>query len=201
MSRISLSAEMAAADLTKLDPEETARRAGAFFDSGRRILTLRFMGEPVSFDYGRSKLIRGGSGEDFDPTASIAVLHYLLKARGDRPTGQLVAYRDLWGAGAQSGPFIDRPEKLLAEKFEENPALIVERAGALGAEITEKYGDVRLDVPVLPNLPLTVLLYAPDEELPAGAKILYDAVTEFYLPTEDAAWLAEYTAERLTSQS
>lgn len=87
--------------------------------------------------------------------------------------------------------------KLTAEKYGENPELILNRAEELSDAVVEKYGDVRLDLFVLPHLPVTVLLYAADDELPAGAKILYDSVINHYLPTEDAVWLAEYVAERL----
>ena len=196
MSVFSLSVEMATADLLTLDPAEAARFSGGFFDESRPLFTLRFFARTVCFDYGRSALVWGDSGEDFDPVASVAVLHYLVNARGDQPTGQLVAYRDLWGAGAQSGPFIDRPEKLLADTYNRESDPLLKQARSLGGKVTEKYGDARCDLTVLPHLPLTVLLYAADEDLPAGAKILYDSVTGRYLPTEDAVWLAEYTAER-----
>lgn len=195
----SLSAQLAAAELATLDPDERARRAGGFFDAEGRRLILKFMGRPVFFDYGRSELLWGDSGEVFEPLESVAVLHYLVNAAGDQPTGELLAYRDLWGAGAQSGPFIDRPEKILAESFGADPEGLLRRARALAASVTEKYGDLRLDLTVLPFLPLTVLLYAPDEELPAGAKILFDGVTSRYLPTEDAVWLAEYVAVQLAA--
>ena len=197
MSQYNLSVELATAELLKLDPRQTAANAGGIFDADKRLLKLKFMDRHLVFDYSRSALFWGDSGEEFDPVASVAVLHYLVNAKGDQPTGDLLAYRDLWGAGTQSGPFIDRPEKLLAEKYGAIPDLILSRAEELSDAVVEKYGDLRLDIYVLPHLPLTVLLYAADEDLPAGAKILYDSVTSRYLPTEDCVWLAEYVAERL----
>lgn len=201
MGKPSLSVEMATADLLKLNPLETAARAGGLFDSQRQLLIIRFFDRPLAFDYGRQALIWGDSGEEFDPLDSIAVMHYLVNARGDQASGKLLAYRELWGAKAQSGPFIDRPEKMLAENYGQAPAAIINKAKELGAEVTEKYGDARLDLKVLPRLPICVLLYAADEELPAGAKILYDEVAGRYLPTEDCAWLADYVARRLCGQN
>jgi hypothetical protein len=49
-----------------------------------------------------------------------------------------------------------------------------------------------------PRLPVAVLLWAGDEDIPAQARILFDAHAGHYLPTEDLAGIGDWLAHRLT---
>jgi len=197
--KYALSAEMAREELLKADPAQMAQWSGGQYDPAGKVLSLILCGRPVHFDFGDGALSWGDSGAAFDPVASIPVLHYLLKARGAEPTGELLPYRDLWGAKAQSGPFINRPEACLAKKYAAAPGLILKAAADIGAGIIEKCGDMRLDILVFPKIPIALMLYAAeDDDIPAGAKFLFDSVIKEYLPTEDIIWVAEMLAELLT---
>ncbi len=198
--KYALALDQAVAELLKLDPAEVARLAGGSYDPETRAVTIRYCGRPVGCRFADGALTWSDTGEAFDPVASIPLLHYLVNARGGQPTGELLPYRELWGAKTQSGPFVDRPSAALAEEYGRAPEAVLARARAMGAEIIEKFGDVRLDIRVFPNLPVAVLLYAADEEMPAGVTFLFDAVIREYLHTEDTAWVAEMLAERLSAE-
>lgn len=189
--------DLARTELLKADPAEVARKSGGLYDPGLNRVTVQVGDLRASFDFGTGELIWTGD-RVVDPMAAVPVLHYLLQASGSPPTGDFRPYRDLWGAKAQSGPFIARPEAQLAAAYEANPAAVLARARNLGAEVQEEAsGDARVEIAFLPQIPLAVMLYAADEDFPAEAKILFDAVVSEYLPTEDTIWLAEQLAEWL----
>lgn len=191
--------DLAADELQRSDPEEKARLAGGEYDPATRSLTIKLAQRPVSFLYDDSRMIWGDTGLDFDKNpGEIAIIHYLVNAGGDRPGGEFVPYRGLWGAGAQSGPFINRPEALLAEAFAADPAAMLARAQAIGAETENKNGDAEVTASIFPHIPVMVMLYGADEELPAAANFLFDSVISRYLPTEDISWVADFMASLLT---
>ena len=188
--------EMAKAELLKADPALIARKAGGDYRDG--LLTLTLCGRPVALDWATGALRFDDDGQAIDTIGAVPILHYLLQATGNDPSGELLPYRELWGANLQSGPFIDRPEKQLTARYTEAPELVLANAGRLQAAVIGRDGDFRLDIRVFPKAAVTILLYAADDELPAGAKILFDSVIKEYLPTEDTIWVAEYLAEELT---
>ena len=194
-----LSSGLAIEELRKKDPAEVARLSGGSFNALDKALTISFCGRPVVFSYEDFSLKWGDTGADFEKPGDIPILHYLSNADGTEPTGEFLPYRDLWGANVQSGPFIARPETILAEKYDAAPAEVMAAGRRLGAEGIGKYGDVRLDIPALPKVRVALLLYAADDDLPAGAKFLFDSAIKNYLPTEDVIWLAGWLAERMTA--
>lgn len=155
---------------------------------------------PVSYLLDKQTLIWADTGEGFaDTPADIIILHYLQHANGAQPTGELLPYRDLWGANAQSGPFIARHETDLAEKYGSDPEAVLTAARRIKGEVIEKSGDARIEIMFFPNVAMVVNLFAADDDLPAEAKYLYDAVIREYLPTEDAICVAETLGKRLMS--
>ena len=192
----------AAAELQLRDAKQTARLAGGVYDPATRSLTIKLAHRPVSFHYDDSRMVWRDTGLDFDKhPGDIAIIHYLVNAGGDQPGGDFVPYRGLWGAGAQSGPFIDRPEASLAEAFAADPAAVLARARGIGADIEDKNGDAEVTVSIFPHIPVRVMLYGADDELPAEAKFLFDSVISRYLPTEDITWVADFMAWLLVSDS
>ena len=199
-SKFTTSYALASQSLTQADPEKTARLAGGLYDPDAKAITIDLCARPVSYLLDKQVLIWADTGEEFTETpADIPILHYLQNAKGAQPTGELLPYRELWGANAQSGPFISRHESHLAAKYGSDPEAVLAAAARIKAEVTLQSGDARIKANVFPNVPMVVALYAPDDELPAEAKFLYDSVIREYLPTEDAICVAETLGRRLTS--
>ncbi len=103
----------------------------------------------------------------------LCMLAYLIKAQ-DIPLGDsLVKVEQLPG-----GDFFFRgihalPTGELAEALGEEPALLLKAGQALGGRHCE-YGDASIEVYLLPRLPVTVIIWAGDEEFPSRASILFD---------------------------
>jgi hypothetical protein len=83
----------------------------------------------------------------------------------------------------------------IAGAFGDEPERLVECAERLGG-LALSFGDCSVEVPALPRVPLTIILWRKNE-FPATASILYDQTTNKYLPTEDLAVLGELTTARL----
>lgn len=192
--------ELAAQALAAADPAETARLAGGVYDSEKGSVTIEMCGRPVAYLWNRQALIWADSGQAVtESPADLIILHYLQNATGAKPTGEWLAYRDLWGAKTQSGPFTARYQTRLAEAYDLKPSKILAAAKGLKAKIEKKkHYEAKVQVRFFPNIPILVNLSAGDNYLPPEAVFLYDAVIREYLPTEDCICVAEQLAKWLT---
>ena len=62
-------------------------------------------------------------------------------------------------------------------------------------------GDAGMIFPVLPRVPVQLILWQGDEELPPESTILFDATISDYLPAEDIAVLSGMLVYRLISMA
>ncbi|HOL18053.1 MAG TPA: DUF3786 domain-containing protein [Bacillota bacterium] len=131
------------------------------------------------------------------PTATaLILLHYLTGAPGKPPQGKWLPFNRLWGGSSYSAAFSKRALNPLAEFFGPRPGLfkqlLLEKLNARPGKEANTYL-----VMALPRLPLLLRLEPGDQEVPASASILFDAVANEYLVTEDLAALGESAAARL----
>ena len=63
----------------------------------------------------------------------------------------------------------------------------------------ESNADVAYRIPFLPNFPVLLKAWLPDEEFPASGRLLLDSSADHYLTIEDAVTVAEIILERLTT--
>ncbi|MFX0090483.1 MAG: DUF3786 domain-containing protein [Candidatus Hodarchaeota archaeon] len=110
----------------------------------------------------------------------------------------LIKYRELPGGYAYEGAFIRKAVTPIAEVFGENPEMLVKSAERLNG-IRLEYGDSSVEIPSLPKIPLTYIIWQKTSEFPPSATVLFDRSASLYLHTEDLAVLAEITTNRLFS--
>ena len=125
----------------------------------------------------------------------ILLAHY-SKAEPIERTGRLVRFADLPGGYAYESAFIQRAVLPLAETFGGDPEMLA-RAAKFFEGIRLSYGDVSVEIPALPKVPLVYVLWRGDDEFQPSASILFDASASNYLPTEDLAVLTQLTTLRL----
>ena len=53
------------------------------------------------------------------------------------------------------------------------------------------HGDISVTISAFPRVPITLVLWRGDEEVPPNGNILFDANVSDYLPTEDVTVLCE----------
>lgn len=164
---------------------------------GFRKDSLEFLAYSMELEFGRifDKL----KGECVENPRACAMLYIMLShyAKSDpvQKVGKLIRFRDLPGGYAYEGAFTKRAVVPIAQIFGSEPNKLVEAARVLDG-IEAKYGDSSVEIPALPTVPITYVLWKSNE-FPASSTVLLDASASHYLPTEDIAVLGEITTMRL----
>jgi len=134
------------------------------------------------------------------PNVLYVLLSHYANARLDVNLGKLVKFRDLPGGYAYEGAFVNRAVVPITKVFGSDPNMLVQAAKALNG-IKVGYGDLSVEIPSLPRIPLTYIIWKGNDEFQASTTILFDSSASHYLPTEDLAVLGELTTKRLKTFS
>ncbi|HEY5999853.1 MAG TPA: DUF3786 domain-containing protein [bacterium] len=116
----------------------------------------------------------------------LALLWYLVRAAGDRPADVLVNPGRLPGGDLFARGTHVLPLDALAARHTSRPENFLAAGGALGGRAVP-YGDAAVELPALPKVPVTIILWRADDEFPARADLLFDASAPRHLPT-DVLW-------------
>ncbi len=192
--------EQARHEFAQRDSMEIAGTSGAAFSfypprSWREFL-VPFMGRAYRVIWPTGEVTLYPDNTEVSTGISLVLLHYLSVASGKPPEGKWLPFSQLWGGSSYNQAF---------KKWALDP--LVEFYGNKGA-LFQKIVTKRLHAQpgkqprtfvfmALPRLPMQIRLEEGDEEIPAQASLLFDAVANDYLVTEDLAALGEYLARRL----
>ena len=155
-------------------PNKVCTRSGAQYRDG--VYLVPWFGVPTPLD----------SGNDAE---RILKLHYLI-AEGTRPPcGQWIAYREVPDGLFYASKFMARAIRPLVKCFGGQPQTLLKAGAALGG-VTADAGDAAVTLSILPHLPVTYMVWAGDDELPAEGNVLFDRTAIGWLPAEDLAVLA-----------
>jgi hypothetical protein len=165
---------------------------------------IRFLGRDYLLTVSGPDLgLRGGGGEtsvgsaDTDAFAErILILHYLETARGTPLSGRMVGFDQLAGGRFYGSAFRARTELPLASLFSRDPEGLGRAAARLGGG-PGGHGNASALLFPFPRVPMTLIVWAGDEELPSNAKVLFDDTAEEYLSTEDIAVLGDQVFRRM----
>ncbi|HUW64175.1 MAG TPA: DUF3786 domain-containing protein [Spirochaetia bacterium] len=175
------------------DPGEMARNSGTVYD-GCGVLSVPFLGTTYKVSYPEGVFVAEGPEPDLG--SQILILHYLTGATGLVPGGRQVSFKELPSGFLYAGPFAGRAVQPLTRAFGEAGGALLAAGAALGGRSVQ-LGDVAVELPALPLVPLTLIIWLGDEEFPAGGNILFDATAPVHLSTEDCVVLAETAVRRL----
>jgi hypothetical protein len=171
----------------RLDPSETADKAGANWLPREKALQITMLGEEYRVTHPDGQ-VWSVEGEAASIYLAIIILHYLLTADGTPLTGSWIAYRHLPGGDIYIDPFNKRAVLPFLKTFGERPDEFKKAASALGGS-EQKMSGISMVITVLPRVPICFTIWPGDEEMPASANILFDEAASHYLPTEDYAHL------------
>ncbi len=179
--------EEAVKSLSGLDPALTAERAGADFDSGKRLIILPFVDQEYRIEHPSGR-VTDKKGDTASQYLAIIILHYLVTADGTPLTGRWIAYRHLPGGDIYIDPFKKRAVNPFLKTFADQPEQFRRAAATIGGYEVSMSG-ISMVIPVLPRVPICFVLWPGDEEVSSSANILFDEAAPSYLPTEDYAHL------------
>lgn len=118
---------------------------------------------------------------------ALVVVVYLAHGRNVPLSGKWVDRHQLGCSSFFQGRYALPIERLLA-RFGDDPEGFIARAIQLGGTRTRDEGDGAVRLWLLPKVPVKLILWRSDEELPAALTVLFDASIEQLLPA-DAIWV------------
>jgi hypothetical protein len=182
--------------------------AAAGYDWDPKSITVRFLGRDYRLSVPDGELVpvtgdtRSSVG-DADPSTfaeRILILHYLARASGKPLSGRLVGFDQLAGGRFYGSAFRKRTELPLAALFEKDPGRL-EKAAAMMGGGQGGHGSASALLLPFPRVPMTLIVWAGDDELPSNAKVLFDDTAEDYLTTEDLTVLGDQVIRRFKDLS
>jgi hypothetical protein len=113
----------------------------------------------------------------------LCILSYLIHAQNGPLAGKLVK-----GEQLEAGQFFFRghhslPVQDLVDAFGDDPKKLMTVQENLGGRVRD-YGDVAIEIMVLPDTPVTFIVWGADDEFPASGSILFDETVARQLPLD-----------------
>ena len=124
------------------------------------------------------------ANKDVGSFLSILTLHYLIGCSDICPTGRFISFREVPAGDVYYSAFKTRTIDKLQSLFGTRPGALLEAGKSLGAKVLD-LGSTSIQVQVFPKMPVTVIVWEGDEEVPSSANILFDELAPKILPTED----------------
>ncbi|SHF61446.1 protein of unknown function [Desulfofundulus australicus DSM 11792] len=175
-------------EFARRDPESMAFNAAVTYRQETQEFVVPFLGADYLVKYPGGEVKDASSGQEVPEEIRIVLLHYLARSSPARVEGRLISFQELPGGFIYTGPFNNRAVRPLVSLFGDKPDLLVQAAKMLGGSQVAM-GDVAVNIPVLPKIPVTFLLWLGDDEFPPSGNVLFDASAPRHLPTEDYALL------------
>lgn len=183
------------ARLARADIRERCRLAGAGCAPDGTI-TVSYLGQPYTVALPEGTITPTDEAGDLPLRERILVLHYIAGASGTAATGRPITYRDLPGGMVYFPTFSKRTMDPLAARFGQDAPSLIRAAEALGGH-RANMGDASVVVNIFPRVPVTLVLWEGDDELPARVNLLFDANIKDYLEPEDVTVACEVLTWRL----
>ena len=183
--------------LERSAPRALASDCGATLLPDTDVLRLRVVDRECDLDL-PAREIRYVVGEKADLSLHLQMLiiHYVSGAGKAEVANSLATFREFEGGDVYYAVFKSRAIDPIVKAFGTAPEVLKRIGEAIGAEPV-KTGDVGFRVHFFPKIPIVVILWLGDEEVPASANILFDANAGRILPTEDLSISAETLVHRL----
>lgn len=178
--------------LVRMDFAEVSQNSKAPFDKEANTLCVKYLNRNylVNCTTGEVRFEKGK--DDITTPVKVLILHYLINAKPQPLSGQLISFKEVPGGGAiYYSTFCKRAVEPLAKVFASNYAALYKACEKLGGR-KEKYGHASVTLNVFELVPVTYIVWEGDDEIPSSATILFDDSITSYLPGEDIVLAASY---------
>jgi len=156
--------------------------------SDRKIYSIQSFGTSAMFSTSPARDRPGTSPVEAEFLQQLCILAYLINAQDLPLANKLVKAEALPGGQFFFRGLHSLPTAKLEETFGDCPELLYKSSGRFDAKRCE-FGDASIQLYVLPRIPMTIVIWAKDEEFGARASILFDQTAASQLPL-DALWAA-----------
>ncbi len=191
---------LASEELVKVNPHRICSLSGADCiedANGHPAISIRFINREHLIQFEPEvEVVLQNNGDPVPLPEKILILHYLLTARGDSLKRNLITFRQVPEGPFYYSAFLKRARDPLVRTFGAEPQRLLDCGSRLGA-VPDTLGDVSITLKPLPRIPVTIVLWDGDDELPPEGNLLFDESIVSYLPTEDIAVLSGMIVYRL----
>lgn len=171
------------AQVRRIDPIETAERAGVLFRPLDRALGIDFLSEKLWLSLAEERIEDSHGNFPQDSETEFLVLSYLCNVKNEPQTGVWITERQLPGGNL----FFQGPHRLpylrIIERFGRDADGFLKAGQAVGAEPLE-FGDASLAFQVFPRIRFGCVLWIEDDEFPARVTFLFDESLKRQLPLD-----------------
>ena len=185
--------------LLGLERKETAQRAKCQYLSNPERYVVSLLNTEYIVNLSDKEIYSVQQGES--PVAAeflqqLCILAYLINAQDLPLSDKLVKAETLPGGQFFFRGLHSLPTAKLEKAFGDCPDVLHRRAGRFGAKRCE-FGDASIQLYVLPRVPLTIVIWAKDEQFQARASILFDRTAASHLPLDALGAAVNLTVEAL----
>ncbi|MDR3539614.1 MAG: DUF3786 domain-containing protein [Desulfosporosinus sp.] len=187
-------------DLKRKVPEEVATQLAVTYSNDTRQFIVKFFNSEYILDCDAETIFKKTDGQVPEIMASIIILNYLAYARPPQETAKKwVSLKEIPNGGVLFYPaFHKNSIKGLIKAFGHQPQHLLACAAALGGQPAD-FGDASAVFQAFPEIPLCVIVWEGDEDVPANATILFEPSVEHLLHIESTIGLGMYLASKLTA--
>lgn len=193
------------AALADKSPATVARAIGALYTEKETLaaasgqITLSLWKQPIRIAWPEWVAYPQGEERPLSDFDQALLLYHLNLADGAPLTGEWIAFSDLPDGRFYNQAFQGYTGKELARAFRDDRAAFERAAQALGGQ-PHPLGEAAFIFRALPRVPLLVVYWQGDEDLPSTCQVLFDAAASHYLPTDAYAILGSILTRRLISK-
>lgn len=194
-----LAYKLAGEQLAKIDNlEQQCLKSDAVYQviNSKKVITLKYLNQSYQITLPDIEVSLEGSQKEVPLRDKILILHYLTQAKGTPISNKTIAYKELPEGANYFPTFSKRAIKPLIDHFGNEPHRLLDVARVLGGNKAD-YGDVAVTINAFSRVPITLVLWRGDTELPPAGNVLFDSTISDYLPAEDINVLCETIAWRL----
>jgi hypothetical protein len=181
--------------LSKVDVRQQCERSGTVCQPDGTVSVI-FLHEVFLIDVTAADVALLSGARALSLREKILILHYFVQAKGTPLTGKQITYRQLPGGMVYYPTFVKRTIQSLTDCFGDKPQLLVTAGKEVGAKAANT-GDVSIGVDAFPRVPIDIVLWQGDSELPAQMNLLFDGGIIDYLESEDVTVVCEMLVLRL----
>lgn len=171
---------------------EIACNAGVRYDEESQAFHIPTMGTEVVVSY---------PDYHFTPELPgwhrLVILHYLDLADGFPLIGKEIPFGQMKSGMVRGGGIDRKCEQVIQNLKNLNEDTLTEISKSIGGEPIVSNADAAYRIPFLPNFPVVIKIWLPDEDFPASGRLLLDSSADHYLTIEDAVTVAEIILEKL----
>ena len=194
-----LAYKLACDQLAKLkDVEQQCHKSDANYQiiNSKGIITVEFLNRSYQITIPDIEITLNDSQDEVPLRDKILILHYIIQAKGTPISNKEITYKELPEGAGYFRTFSKRAIQPLVTCFGEEPSRLADVAEILGGRKVD-YGDVAVTINAFSRVPITIIIWRGDEELPPAGNIVFDSTVTDYLTVEDINVLCETIAWRL----